>query len=165
MKKWNFKVKSSPKGVINKLDSALGSNKGFVFNIDYDKNDSAIFNIHKRVHYPDQILHRNRIIVNGKVLKTDVKNETNVEISFAQHFVMILTIYISFGLALFAIISGIISGVITYILGGILLTLGLVLWIAVRQKFESDIQKYKTFISEILESKKYRNVIRTKDET
>lgn len=151
MKKWNFKVKSNPQEVINKLNSTLGSNDGFVFNIDQGKNDSAIFNMRKRVHYPDQILHRNRIIVNGKVLITDIENETIVEISFTQHLVMILTVYISFGLGLFAIISGIISSVSMYIPGGILLAVGIVLWITFQNKFEKDIQKYKIFISEILE--------------
>ena len=151
MKKWNFKVKSNPQEVINKLNSTLGFNDGFVFNIDQGKNDSVIFNMRKRVHYPDQILHRNRIIVNGKVLKTDIENEATVEISFTQHLVMILTVYISFGLGLFAIISGIISSDYMYLPGGILLAIGVVLWITFQKKFEKDIQKYKIFISEILE--------------
>ena len=64
MKNRKYKVLSSPQEVIKKLDSALVSAGGFVFNAD---NDSASFEIRKPVTYPDQILHRNRIIVNGKI--------------------------------------------------------------------------------------------------
>jgi formate/nitrite transporter FocA (FNT family) len=39
-----------------------------------------------------------------------------------------------------------------YILGGVLLAVGILLWIAVQKKFEKDIQEYKTLISEILDS-------------
>lgn len=39
-----------------------------------------------------------------------------------------------------------------FILGGILLILGIALWIGVQKKFEKDVQKYKTLISEILRS-------------
>ncbi len=155
MKKWNFKVKSNVQEIIKKLDATLGSVDGFVFNINNDKNDSVIFNMRKRVHYLSQILHVNRITVNGKILKTDTKNETNVEISFTQHFLVTLIIFthmlLGLGL-LIAIISGIISSASIYISGGLLLAVGIVLWIAVQKKFEKDIQKYKTLISEILES-------------
>ncbi len=155
MKKWNFKVKSNVQEIIKKLDATLGSVDGFVFNINNDKNDSVIFNMRKRVHYLSQILHVNRITVNGKILKTDTKNETNVEISFTQHFLVTLIIFthmlLGFGL-LITIISGIISSASIYISGGLLLAVGIVLWIAVQKKFEKDIQKYKTLISEILES-------------
>ena len=151
MKVWNFKVKSNPQEIIKKLDSTLGSVDGFVFNINHDKNDSVIFNVRKRILYPDQILHRNRIIVKGKMLKTDTKNKTDVEISFTQPFVITLILFILLGLGLFAIILGISSSASTYIPGGILLALGIVFWIAVQKKFVMDIQKYKTLISEILE--------------
>lgn len=154
MEKWNFKVKSKPQEIINKLNSALESFDGFVFNIDHAKNDSVLFNLRKRVIYPDQILHRNRIIVNGKILKTDIENETDVEISFTQHFLMTWTIFIFFVLCLVAIISIIYSPASMYIPGGILLAVGILLWIALHKKFEKDIQNYKTLISEILEFKK-----------
>lgn len=151
MKAWNFKVKSNPQQIFKKLNSTLGSADGFVFNMDHDKNDSVIFNVRKRVIYPDQILHRNRIIVNGKMLKTDTKNETDVEISFTQPIVITLILFIFFGLGVFAIIVGISSSASTYIPGGILLAVGIIFWIAVQKKFEMDIQKYKILISEILE--------------
>ena len=154
MKAWNFKVKSNPQEIIKKLDSTLGSVDGFVFNMDHDKNDSVIFNVRKRVLYPDQILHRNRIIINGKMLKTDTENKTDVEISFTQHPFITVNISIFLGLGLFAIILAIGSSASMYIPGGILLAVGIVFWIAVQKKFEKDIQKYKTLISEILEFKK-----------
>lgn len=155
MKAWNFKVKSNPQEIIKKLDSTLGSVDGFVFNMDHDKNDSVIFNVRKRVLYPDQILHRNRIIVNGKMLKTDTENETDVAISFTKPFVITLTLSIFFGLGfLIVLISGIKSSTYMLIPAGIFLVIGIVLSIAVKKKFEKDIQEYKTLISEILELEK-----------
>ena len=153
MKAWNFKVKSNPQEVLKKLDAAFGSADGFVFNMDNDKNDSLLFNMRKRVHYTSQILHVNRISVNGKILKTETENETDVEISFTQHLVMILIIIYIFILGLIAIVSGIRSGASFYIYGGILLAvgIGIVLWIAIQKKFENNIQEYKKLISDILE--------------
>ena len=154
MKKWNFRLKSNPQEIINKLNSSLETVDGFVFNIDHDKNDSVIFNMRKRVQYPDQILHRNRIIVNGKILKTDIENETEVDISFTQHFITVLTIFSISVLGLFAIIAVIDSRASMYISGGIFLVAGFFIWIDLNKKFEKDIQNYKTLISEILEFKK-----------
>ncbi len=153
MKKWNLKVKSNPQEVVNKLDAALKSFGGFVFNMDQDKSDSIIFNFRKPIKYPDQILHRNRTIVNGKISETDTENETNLEISFTQHFFMVLTIFsvVLFGLVLITIIPRISSGPLMFILEGILVVLGIVLWIAIQKKFERDIMKYKALISKILE--------------
>ena len=154
MKAWSFKVKSNPQELINKLDAAFGSGEGFVFKIDKDKNDSLLFNMRKRVHYTSQILHVNRISVNGKILKTETGNETDVEIYFTQHLVMILIIIYGFILGLIAIVSGIWSGASFYIYGGVLLAIvgiGIVLWIAIQKKFENNIQEYKKLISDILE--------------
>ena len=154
MKKWNLKVKGNPQEIINKLDAALKSFGGFIFNIDHDKkSDTVAFKIRKPIKYPDQILHRNRTIVNGKIFKTETENLTDIEISFTQHFFMTLTVFsvILLGLVLVVTIPKISSGASIFLLEGILLVLGIILWIAVQKKFERDIQKYKTLISEILE--------------
>jgi len=155
MKKWNFKVKSNIQEIIKKLDSTLGYADGFVFNIDNGKNDSVTFKVRKRGLYAFYLVFINKIIVNGKILKTDTENETNIEISFTQYFLWKLIIFTHMFLGLgflIAIFSGISSSASLYILGGILLAVGIVLWIAVQKKFEKDIQEYKTLISEILES-------------
>lgn len=151
MKNWNFKVQSSPQEIIEKLESALKSAGGFVFNVD---KDSVLFNIRKRIKYPDQILHRNRVVAKGKILNTNADNETDVEINFTQHFFMKMTVLsvVIFGLSVIAIISKISSGATMYIVGGIVLAIGIVLWMALQKKFERDIQKYKTLISDILAS-------------
>ena len=155
MKKWNFKVKSNIQEIIKKLDSTLGSADGFVFNIDNGKNDSVTFKVRKRGLYAFYLVFINKIIVNGKILKTDTENETNIVLSFTQYFLWKLIIFTHMFLGLgflIAIFSGISSSASLYILGGILLAVGIVLWIAVQKKFEKDIQEYKTLISEILES-------------
>lgn len=151
MKTWNFKVKSNPQEIIKKIDSALGSVDGFVFNTDHDKNDSVTFKMRKRVLYAYQIILRNHIIVTGKMLKTDTENETDVEISFTQHFLTTLWVSIYLGFGLIAIILGISRSAAMYIPGGILLAIGIALWIDVQKKFKKDSQKYKTLISEVLE--------------
>jgi predicted RND superfamily exporter protein len=94
---------------------------------------------------------RNKIIVNGKIKKTDTENESDVKISFTQHFLITLYVSIFWGSGLFAIILGIIIDATMYIPGGILLAVGIALWIYVHKRFERNIKKYKTLISEILE--------------
>ncbi len=154
MKKWNLKVKNNPKEIGKKLESALGSVNGFVFNMGHDKNNPVTFKLRKRVLYAWYMIFQNWTTVNGRLLKMNTENKTNVEISFNQHFLIKLIIFthLFLGLALlFAIILGINSSAFIYIIGGILLVIGIVLWIAVQKKFEKDIQKYKTLISEILQ--------------
>ncbi len=154
MKKWNFKVKSNVQEIIKKLESSFGVD-GFVFNIDNDKNDSVTFKVRKRGLYAFYLIFINKIIVNGKILKTDAENEANIEISFTQYFLWKLVIFTHMFLGLgflIAILLGISSNVYMFIPGGILLSVGIVLWIGVQKKFKKDIQEYKTLISEILES-------------
>ena len=96
----------------------------------------------------------NKIIVKGKILKTNTENETNIEISFTQYFLWKLVIFTHMFLGLgllIAIFSGISNSPSLFIVGVILLVIGIVLWIAVQKKFEKDIQEYKTLISKILE--------------
>ncbi len=154
MKAWNFNVKSNPQKIIKKLHSALGSVDGFVFNMNHDKNDSVTFKVRKRSLNYLNFIRENQIIVNGKILKTDTENETDIEISFTQHFLTILYVSFFWSLGLFAIIFGINSRATMYIYGGILLAIGIALWIDVRKNSERNIQKYKTLISEILELQK-----------
>ena len=154
MKAWNFKVKSNVQEITKKLDATFGSVDGFVFNIDNAKNESVTFKVRKRGLYAFQIMFVNKIIVHGKILKTDTKNETNIEISFTQYFLWKLIIFTHMFLGLgflIAIITEISSSAYMYIPAGILLAVGIVLSIAVQKKFEKDIQEYKTLISEILE--------------
>lgn len=151
MKNWNFKVQGSPQEIIEKLESALRSADGFVFSVD---NDSKLFNFRKRVKFPDQILHRNRVVAKGKILSTTAGNETDLEISFAQHFFMKMTVFsvIIFWISLIALIPRISSGITLYIIEGVAIAVGVLLLIALQKKFKRDIQKYKTLISEILQS-------------
>jgi len=153
MKIWKFKVKDNVQEISKKLGATLGSADGFVFNLDTDKSDSVAFKVHKRGLYAFYLMFLNKVIVHGKILKSDTEDETALELTFTQYFLWKLVIYthLLLGLAfLIAIISGINSSTPMYILGGILLALGIILWIAVEKKFEKDIQEYKTLISEIL---------------
>ncbi|WP_299335025.1 DUF423 domain-containing protein [uncultured Psychroserpens sp.] len=155
MKRWNFKVDDNPNEISKKLESALGTIQGTVFNLSRDKNSVVTFKVRKRVLYAWYMVFQNWTIVNGKLLKTDNDNKTNVEINFTQHFLIVLIIFthILLGLSfLIAIISGKSNGTSTYVIGGILLVIGIILWIAIQKKFEKDIKNYKTLISEILET-------------
>ena len=155
MEKWNFKVKSNVQEIIKKLDSSFGSVDGFILNLDKGKNEPVTFKVHKQGLYAFYLMFVNKIIVNGKILKTDTENETNIEISFTQYFLWKLVIFthIFLGLGfLIVLISGIKSSAYMLIPAGIFLVVGIVLSIAVKKKFEKDIQEYKTLISKILES-------------
>jgi len=79
MKAWKFKVKSNSQGIIKKLDSALGSVDEFVFNTHQVKNDTITFKLRQRVLYAYQMILRNKIIVNGKIINTDTENETDTD--------------------------------------------------------------------------------------
>jgi len=155
MKAWNFKSKSNPKEISQKLQASLGSANGLVFKMNHDKDNSVTFKIRKRILYAWYMVFQNWTIVNGKLEKIDSENRTKVEISFKQHFLITLIIatHIFFGLGfLIAIISGISSSPSAYIITVILFAVGFVLWLAVQQKFEKDIQKFKTLISGIIAS-------------
>ena len=154
MKKWNFKVKSNPKEISKNMEAALGTVDGFVFNINHSKNNSITFKMRKRILYAWYLLFLNSIVVNGKLSKTDTENETVVDISFNQHFLWKLVIFTDMlvGLGfLIAVISGKNSNTSMYLIGTIILAVGILLWIRVQKKYERNIQEYKTLISEILE--------------
>ncbi len=153
MKIWNLNIKNNPKEICEKLEATLIDR--FVFKINRVKNDSVTFKLRKRILYVWYMYFHNWTTVNGKLVSTDTENKTNVEISFTQHWFITLIIYaqmlLGLGLLL-SIILGVNSSTSLYILGGILLALGIVLWIIVKKKFEKDIQNYKALINEILES-------------
>ena len=153
MKNWKYLVQGNPKEVIDRLKTELVSANGFLFSVD---DESASFNIRKPVKYPDQILHRNRIIAKGKALAGNVEtdNRTHVEMTFTQDFYMRMTVFsvVIFGLTLILLITRFTSGVQTFLFAGIVFVAGAVLWKALQRKLERDTQKYKDLISKILES-------------
>ena len=153
MKIWNLTVKSTPKEISDKLESALIDR--FVFKINQDIDNSVTFKLRKRIlFYIWYMYFHNWTIVNGKLLKVDTAKKTHIEISFAQHWFIMLIIYSHMLLGLWFIIAitfGFSSSTTLYIPGGILLAIGVVLWFVVKMKFKKDIQEYKALISEILE--------------
>ena len=155
MKTWSFKTKSNPSDISKKLESKLGLDNGFVFSLDNNKKESTTFKIRKRILYGWYWAYQNWTVINGKLLKSDNEEKTNVEISFGQHFLIKLMlfahIFIGSGF-LVAIPFGASINNSTYIFGGVILVFGVSLWVALQQKFKKDIQKYKTLISEILEA-------------
>jgi hypothetical protein len=154
MKTWNFKVKSNPQEIIGKLNSTLGPDHGFVFKIVNSKDDFVKFKIRKRIAFLHQIMQQNRIVVNGKIFKTDTANETNVDFYFTNHFMITYAIaehLLFFIGGLILIIYGLsIDAFIYALFGGALLAIYIVLLIALQKKFKKYIQEYKTLISEIL---------------
>ncbi|RKD91657.1 DUF423 domain-containing protein [Mangrovibacterium diazotrophicum] len=150
MKTWNFNSKSNPKLIGQKLKAAFGSGSGFVFKMDPGTNDSVTFKVHKSMAaYGYGVL--NDIRVNGKLSKTGHKNETKLEISFANHFLTPVHLAIVFVLGLSAIIVGIIHNSNMYLYGGLIFVVGIASWFNVRRKSAKDIEKYKTLISGIIE--------------
>ncbi|WP_044402195.1 hypothetical protein [Lacinutrix sp. Hel_I_90] len=155
MKKWNFKSKSNPKVISKRLEAAVGPVNGFVFNMNHEKNNFITFKMRKRILYAWYLFFLNSIVVHGKLSQTDIENETDVEISFNQHFlwklVIVTNIIAGFSI-LIAVFSRENSSVYMYLIGAILLAIGLLLWIRVQKKYERNIQEYQILISEILEA-------------
>jgi hypothetical protein len=152
MKTWSFKLKNSPKEISEKLESELKSIGGFVFNTNHEKNNSVTFRVHKRILYAWYLAFHNWTIVNGEMLKNETEEKTKVEITFNQHFLIKLIIITHLVLILaflIAVFSGMTANASTYILGGTLLAIGIILWVAIKRKFQKDIQKYKLLITEI----------------
>lgn len=153
MKKWNFKIKSNPKELGEKIESSLNSVNGLVFNLNRDKNDSIKFKMRKRILYPWYLFFLNSLVVNGKLSKSKNENESIVEISFTQHFLWIAVLFadIVAGLSLLiAVVSGEDNNFYTYLIGTLILAIGIILWIRIQKKYEQNIQEYKTLISQIL---------------
>ena len=151
MKKWNFIVKSNPDEIIKKLDSDFEPVKGMVFNINHDKNGSIVFKLRKRIQDSNAIMQENLTIVHGRMLKTENENETDVEISFKQHFLRIFYVSIFLIFGLLAIILGIIGSTTLFIIAVFILAIGIASSIVARKGFRRDIRKYKTLISKTLE--------------
>ncbi len=149
---WSFKVGSNPTEVSKKLQSSFGTVDGLVFNM--NKNNSMTFRLRKRILYAWYAKYQNWTVANGKLLKRDTDNNTNVEISFNQHFliqaIIFLHLFLGLGL-LIGIISGINTNSYMYIPMVILLFIGAVLWFSMKRKFKKDVQNFKALISDVLE--------------
>jgi hypothetical protein len=152
MKAWEFKVNSNLQLITKKLGSTFETNKGFEFKMDDSQNESVTFKVRKRILYAYQIILRNHIIVSGKIQSTETENESNVEVSFKQHFFTVFYVYLFLILGLFTIIFGIVGSSNLYLPGGIFLAIGVSFWIGLHKKFKMDIKKYKTLISDVLQS-------------
>ena len=151
MKAWNFKLKSNPQEISKRLNSSLGSGNGFAFNMDDTKKEFVTFNVRKRILYGYQVLLRNHIKVNGKIFENNVENESNVEISFNQHFLTVFYVLMFLISGIVAIIVGLFSNMIAILYGVGLLVIGIALWLDVNRRYKKDIQQYKTLIGNILE--------------
>jgi len=154
MEAWRFKLNRSPKEIGEKLDAELKSIGGFVFNINREKDKGVSFKMRKRILYAWYIAFQNWTVVKGELLKNDTEKETHVAITFNQHFLVKLIVFAHIILVLgflIALLSGINVSTAMYLLGITLLALGIVLWIAIQRKFEKDIQKYKSLLSQIFE--------------
>ena len=140
MKNWNVKLKNQPKGIIEELESELNSIGGFTFK---NKNGKT-FNFRKRILYPWYYAFQNWTVVNGELAENNVENITEVKISFNQHFLILLIIISHLILGL-----GLILGLFlatnneptTYILGGLVIAFGIIIWITANRKFKKDTEK------------------------
>lgn len=149
MADWNFKVKSNSQEITEKLNPAFGSVNGFVFDVDND-NSSLTFKVRKRILYAFQTLLRNHIIAKGKI--TNMGNETEVKISFSQHFLNALEVSVLLILGMVAITFGIMSGNSTAsILGGLFLAFGITFLIFIQSQYTRNVKEYKTLFTKILD--------------
>jgi hypothetical protein len=154
MRAWRFKLKSSPKEISESLEFELKSIGGFVFDMNLEKNNSVTFKVRKRILYAWYMAFQNWTVVKGELLKNDTENKTNVEITFNQHFFIKLIVFTHIILVLgflIALLSGTNLNATIYIIGGTVLAVGIVLWIALQRKFDKDIQNYKSLFTDIFQ--------------
>ena len=154
MNKWNIKVAKKPKEIIDNLKASFGSGNSFVFNFDEIKNNSIKFDIRKRAHHMFQISDGNIISANGLILKEDSSNETNIEVSFAQHFFtkLWIAIYIPLCIGWIIFLQKMTNNTYLLIVGYLLfLIVGILYWLETKKKFKQNIKKYKTLLSEVFE--------------
>ncbi|WP_411896084.1 DUF423 domain-containing protein [Winogradskyella sp. A2] len=147
MESWNFKIEKRPNEITERLESELNSIGGFVF----DRKNPTTFSFRKRVLYPWYMAFQNWTVVNGKLSNDNTNNTTNVKISFNQHFLIQLIVYTHIILGLGLILGLFISTKnepSTYIVGGLIIGFGVVIWIAIKRKFKKDTEKYKGLITE-----------------
>lgn len=154
MKEWNFQVKNSPKGIRKKLESSLGRAHKFALKTNLDKRNNVTFKLRKRLLLPFEISTHNNIIVNGGLFQTDTDNETNIKIFFTQHPLTRLLIYghIALGLGfLVGMFLKISSNSYMYLIGGILLAVGVLFKFHYQKDFRKNVREYKILISSILD--------------
>lgn len=139
MKHWKFTTKRNTKEVFKSLRT-----KGFVF----QQNDKTNFTLRKRILYPFYLIFQNSLVVSGKMVNTADENETEVEISFQQHFlwkslvVVHQLLFLAWGIAL--IVQS------NFVTGTLLLGASALLWSAVRLKYQRNIAAYKTLFTKLL---------------
>lgn len=155
MKTWNFQINKSTSEISRKIESSLGLAKSFVYNRNNEKDDSVKFRIRKRLLYPWYLFYVNSIVVKGTLSKTDIENESDVKISFRQHFLWRLVIFTDAVVGLAILITATQWGnnrFAMFLTGTIILGIGILLGLRVQKKYHHDIKEYKSLISGILES-------------
>lgn len=154
MEEWNFQVKNKPEEISKKLETSLGNVDKFVLNMNSDKSNIVKFKLRKRLLLPFEINTQNNIIVNGRIFKTNTENDTDIEVYFTQHPLSKLLIYghIALGLGfLVGMFLKISSNSYMYLIGGILLAIGVLFKLHYQKDFRKNVQEYKTLISRILD--------------
>ncbi|MDO6489874.1 MULTISPECIES: DUF423 domain-containing protein [unclassified Cellulophaga] len=156
MRKWNFKMKTNPKEVASKLESELGSIKSFVFLINGTEDNSFTFKVRKRILFAWYLIFHNHVSVKGNLSKSKEENGTNVNISFDRHLLtkaVILT-YLFIGLCwTILLLTSANNSFYMYLVGGIALAVGIILWLYERKVFDNKVEEYRTLISGILKAK------------
>ncbi len=150
MKNWSFSKNGEPKEIVSKLKTSTEAGTGFMFSTTQEA-DTVLFKLRNRIRFGEEILHRNKVVVKGKVSKKAESNDSKVEITFHQHFLMSLTIIVFFSLSILLILIGSVSGIGGWIISGVFFVIGVLLWIGIGQKFGKDTKQYKSLISDILE--------------
>ena len=154
MKAWKFKVNNSPEELSEKLASSLGAGNRFVLDLDHDKKNLVQFKLRKRMLLAFEIMARNNIIVKGNILKSGSSNQADVEITFTHHTLSKLLIFVHLILGLgflAALIMETNNSPYMLLAGGILISLGFLLWLHLQKIFEKNVQEYKALLSNVLE--------------
>lgn len=154
MENWNFDTKYKPKAIIEKLRKEFNPTREFLFE-EMNYNNEISFKVRKRIMYGWYMAFHNWTIANGTISQDESSAKTNVSIVFKQHFFiwLIVATHSFLGIALLvAVFSSAINEISTYLIGSVIICLGIVLWIVVHKKFKKDVGTYKGLINSILKA-------------
>ena len=151
MKNWSHKIKKDPQQIIEQLKSGISKSGAFTLNITEKEKEILSFNLRKRIQFGEQILHRNLVIVTGRIYRIDHENCSKVDFEFKQNPIVVISKIILFGLGLISILTGFLSSTLFIIPGIVLLAIGFILWLFLNKKFKANSEKYRVLLSELLE--------------
>ena len=150
MKKWTTNLSQSPKEVLKLLESGFNSSSGFIFSSKILHNDSIGFKLHKTIHFGEQALYRNKVVVMGHIEKNNDEAESKLSVQFKQHYLIVLTELVLTGFGISLIVAGLTYSIFFLLPGVLIFSVIAVLNIWSNKRLKIHISQYKLLLSDML---------------